>query len=151
MRDNALENFCVKLPGNLVEAFRAIAANKGDDPGYLVAQMIKGYVDRNRENTSGRASGVIEVYVKSLLNQWVDWPPAREVGADEFIVLTMEEIHKKLVVTEDQAKMVAYRVWQELRKAPEKVEPPADGDAASGADDGELDSEETAGQEAGPE
>lgn len=113
-----VEEFTVKLPRNLVEAFRAVAANNGEDLNLVAAQLIQTYVESHKDSSLARVSGVIEVYVKSLLNQWMDWAPAKELEADEFIELTVGEIHKKLVVNSDQAKKVAFRIWQELRIIP---------------------------------
>jgi hypothetical protein len=116
MKSN-FENLCVKLPESLLKAFRIIVANKGEEPNSVLAQLIKEYVEEHRDNSFARISGVIDVYVQSLLNLLIDWPPVQETEAGQFIELTLEEIHRKLVVTDDQARMVAYRIWQELRKS----------------------------------
>lgn len=111
------EDLCVKLPESLLTAFRAIAENRSEEPDHVLAQLIQAYVEKYKDTSLVRISGVIEVYVKSLLNLSMDWPPAQELSADEFIDLTVGEVHRKLVVTDDQARVVAFRVWQELRKA----------------------------------
>ena len=116
------EEFTAKLPRNLLEVFRTIAAQNGEDPNSVIAQLIHGYVQRHKDISRVKTSGVIEVYVKSALKQWIDLPPARELEADEFIERTLEKIHKKLVVTDDQARMVAFRIWQELKKPSNKAE-----------------------------
>lgn len=126
------EDFCVALPRDLLQAFRTIAANKGDEPDSVLTHLIQAYVGRHKETSLVRTSGVIEVYVKSVLNQWMDWPPARELEADEFIELTIEKIHQKLVVTDDQARIVAFRVWQELWKASDEVKISSESDTAPG-------------------
>ena len=113
-----IENLCVKLPENLLKAFRTIVANKGEEPNCVLAQLIKEYVEKHRNTSFARISGVIDVYVQSLLKLSIEWPPVQELEADDFVELTLEEIQRKLVVTDDQARMVAFRIWKELRKAP---------------------------------
>ena len=117
-----IENLCVKLPESLLKTFRIIVANKGEEPNSVFARLIREYVEKHRNTSFARISGVIDVYVRSLLNLSIEWPPVQEIEANDFIELTLEEIHRKLVVTDEQAKMVALRIWQELRKIPSKGE-----------------------------
>ena len=132
VREDKLEEFCMRLPGDTMRRFMAVAENRGGDPAIELAGLLRAYVERYEKTTPVRVSGVVEVYVKSLLESWMDWPPAREMGAEEFVESTVEEIHKKLVVTGDQARMVAFRVWETLREAPQAPEAPtaADGEMA---------------------
>ena len=112
-----IENLCVKLPESLLKAFRTIVANKGEETNCILAQLIKEYVEKHRNTSFVRISGIIEVYVQSLLKLSIEWPPAQGLEADDFVELTLEEIQRKLVVTDDQARMVAFRIWKELRKS----------------------------------
>lgn len=139
MRDDLLEEFCIQLPRKVIQAFRTITANKGEEPGSVIAQLLQSYVDRHKEVSVTRVSVVIEVYVKSLLKLWINWPPARELEADEFIDLVIQDIHKRVVVTDDQAIMVAYRIWQELRQAPSQADEIPEDD--TGPDDHDAENE----------
>lgn len=128
MKNDELEDYCVSLPRKVIQDFVNITAHQGEDPSSVLAQLLQSYVDRHKEVSMARGSGVIEVYVNSLLKLWINWPPARELGADEFTDLVIEDIQKRVVVSDDQAKMVGFRIWQELRKAPEQVDDVPEGD-----------------------
>lgn len=56
----------------------------------------------------------INLYVNALLQRREDWPPARELGEDEFIDQTLSYIKKRLQVTQDQAVQIALRIWGTL-------------------------------------
>ena len=138
----------MKLPADTVRRFMAVAENRGGDPAAELAGLLRAYVERYEKTTPARVSGVVEVYVKSLLESWIDWPPALEMGAEEFVAATVEEIHKKLVVTGDQARMVAFRVWETLREAPRAPEEMATADEElTTAPEGAPDPAEGAGTE----